>query len=458
MPQYDYDLITIGAGSGGVRASSMSAQFGARVAVCEESRVGGTCVIRGCVPKKLLVYGAHFADDFEDAAAYGWTVAPPEFDWSTLIANKDQEIDRLNGIYIRTLRENNVEILDGRAILADPHTIEIGGRSVTAEHILVATGSWPSMPDIPGIEHVITSNEALDLESRPERVAIVGGGYIAVEFAGIFHGLGSEVTEIVRGDSILRGFDEDVRLTLADEMRKRGIRLMAETVVRSIEKEDGAFSLRFAGGDTLTVDTVMYATGRAPNTRGIGLEEAGIELDAKGAVVVDAQSKTALDNIYAVGDVTNRINLTPVAIAEGSAVAQTLFNGTPTAVDHANVPSAVFSQPPIGSVGLTEAQARADYAHVDVYLSRFRPMKFTLSGRDEMTVMKLIVDADTDRVIGCHMVGLDAAEIVQGLGIALKCGATKAQFDATVGIHPSAAEEFVTMREKLPPHEARRAG
>jgi glutathione reductase (NADPH) len=458
MAQYDYDLITIGAGSGGVRASRMSAQFGARVAVCEESRVGGTCVIRGCVPKKLLVYGAHFADDFVDAAAYGWTVPKPDFDWPTLIANKDTEIDRLNGIYIRTLQENKVEILDDRAVLADAHTVEVGGKSVTAEHILVATGSWPSMPDIPGIEHVITSNEALDLKKKPERVAIVGGGYIAVEFAGIFHGVGAHVTEIIRGDKILRGFDDDMRDTLADEMRKRGIEILTETVVRSIEKKNGGYSVCFEGDDTLDVDVVMYATGRTPNSRGIGLEEVGIELDNKGAVVVDARSKTSVDNIYAVGDVTNRINLTPVAILEGSAVAQTLFNGTPTAVDHSNVPSAVFSQPPMGSVGLTEAQARADYAEVDVYLSRFRPMKFTLSGRDELTVMKLIVDADTDRVIGCHMVGLDAAEIVQGLGIALQCGATKAQFDATVGIHPSAAEEFVTMREKLPPYEERQAG
>ncbi len=458
MPKYDYDMITIGAGSGGTRASRMAARYGARVAVCEESRVGGTCVIRGCVPKKLLVYGAHFADDFEDAAAYGWSVPKPSFDWRTLIANKDREIDRLNQVYIRMLGESGVEILEGRAVLTDDHTIEIGGKTVTAEYILVATGSWPSMPDIPGIEHVITSNEALDLDTLPRRIVIVGGGYIAVEFAGIFNSLGASVTQILRADTILRGFDEDMRITLAEEMRKRGINLMCETVIRGIEKEGAHYSLRLAGGETVETDLVMYATGRKPNTQGLGLEAAGVEINDKGAVIVDTYSRTTAENIYAIGDVTDRINLTPVAIAEGAAVAETLFNNNPTVADHANVPSAVFSQPPMADVGLTEAEARASHGKIDVYISRFRPMKFTLSGRDELTVMKLIVDGETDRVLGCHMVGMDAAEIIQGLGIAIKCGATKAQFDATVGIHPSAAEEFVTMREKLPEHEARKAG
>ena len=458
MPQYDYDLITIGAGSGGVRASRMAAQFGARVAICEQSRVGGTCVIRGCIPKKLLVYGAHFADDFEDAAAYGWTVPGPGFDWATLIANKNREIDRLNGVYIRTLSDNGVQILEGHAVLADAHSVEIAGRTLSAEYILIATGSWPVMPPIPGIEHVITSNEALELESLPRRMVIVGGGYIAVEFAGIFSTLGAEVTEILRGDTVLRGFDEDMRDTLAEEMRKRGVRILCETVVRGIERRNGAFSLRLAGGETIETDLVMYATGRRPNTVGLGLEQAGAELNDRGAVVVDAYSCSTVSNIYAVGDITDRLNLTPVAITEGAGVAETLFNRNPVAVDHSGVPSAVFSQPPLAAVGLTEAEARARHAKVDVYVSRFRPLKFTLTGRDELTVMKLIVDGETDRVLGCHMVGMDAAEIVQGLGIALKCGATKAQFDATVGIHPSAAEEFVTMREKRPAEEAREAG
>ena len=458
MASYDYDLITIGAGSGGVRASRLAAQFGARVAVCENSRVGGTCVIRGCVPKKLFVYGAHFADDFEDAAGYGWTVAEPSFDWAELVANKDREIDRLNAVYIRVLRENGVDILEATARIADAHTVEVGGRTVTAAYILVATGAWPKMPDIPGIEHVITSNEAFDLDGLPGRLVIVGGGYIAVEFAGIFNTLGVEVTEIMRGDTILRGFDEDMRITLADEMVKRGVDLRSDCLVRSIEKADGRYSLRLAHGDVVETDLVMYATGRAPRTKGLGLEEVGVDLDDGGAVVVDDYSRTAVPNIFAIGDLTDRAMLTPVAIAEGAAVARTLFKGTPAKMDYANVPTAVFSQPPLACVGLTEAQARARHRSVDAYVSRFKPMKFTLSGRDEQTVMKLVVDGDSDRVLGCHMMGMDAPEIIQGLGIALQCGATKAQFDTTVGIHPSAAEEFLTMREVRPDHQARMAG
>jgi len=453
MSKFDYDLFVIGAGSGGVRASRMSSGLGAKVAIAEESRVGGTCVIRGCVPKKLLIYGSHFADDFEDAAGYGWDVGKPTFAWSKLIAAKDKEIARLNGLYLRILKENDVALLQGTARLADAHTIEVDGRTVTAANILIATGGWPAMPDVPGIEHVITSNEALDLEELPRRIVIVGAGYIAVEFAGIFNSLGVEVTLVLRADAVLRGFDEDIRLTLGDEMRKRGIRLQTESVVRSIEKQGDNHSLRLAGGETIETDLVMYATGRAPKTRGIGLEEAGVELNDKGAVVVDEYSRTAIDNIWAVGDATDRLNLTPVAIAEGAAVAETLFGGTQAKVDHANVPSAVFSAPPIGTVGLTEDQARATGRATDVYVSRFRPMKHTLSGRDEQTFMKLVVDGESDRVVGCHMMGMDAPEIVQGLGIALKCGATKAAFDATVGIHPSAAEEFVTMREIRPAHE-----
>ncbi len=448
MSKYDYDLIAIGAGSGGVRASRMAASHGARVAVCESSRVGGTCVIRGCVPKKLLVYGAHFADDFEDAAGYGWSMVPPEFSWASLVTAKNREIDRLNGVYIRLLGESGVDIVEGRARLADAHTVEIGGRSISAANILLSTGSWPRVPDIPGIEHVITSNQALDLMELPRRMVIVGGGYIAVEFAGIFNSLAVEVTLILRADTILRGFDEDLRQSLAGEMAKRGIDIMSETVVESIHKVEDDYRLDLAGGGTVETDLIMYATGRAPNTAGLGLAEAGVETDGKGAVAVDEYSRSSVPNIYAVGDLTDRVNLTPVAIAEGAAVAETLFNDNPTRVDHSGIPSAVFSQPPLATVGLTEAAARQEHAGVDVYLSRFKPMKHTLSGRSEETLMKLVVSAVSDRVLGCHMMGLDAPEIIQGLGIALKCDATKAQFDATIGIHPSAAEEFVTMREK----------
>ncbi len=453
MPEYDYDLITIGAGSGGVRASRMAAQMGARVAIAEESRVGGTCVLRGCVPKKLLVYAGHFADDFEDATGYGWTLPEPQFDWPKLIAAKDKELDRLNGVYLRILSENNVDILDGRGVIIDEHTVEVAGKNYTAKNILVAVGGWPSTPDVPGIEHVISSNEALDLKELPKRIIIVGAGYIAVEFAGIFHSLGVDVTLVLRADTILRGFDKDICMCLAAEMKKRGITLKTQSVVRGIEKQGDEYSMRLAGGEILETDLVMYATGRKPNTANLGLEEVGVQMNDKGAIVVDEYSSTDVDSIWAVGDVTDRANLTPVAIAEGAAFAQTVFNNNPTRVDHSNIPTAVFSTPPIGTVGLTEEEARVQYGKIDVYVSRFRPMKYTLSGRDEQTFMKLIVDSETDVVVGCHMMGLDAPEIAQGMGIAVKCGATKAQFDATVGIHPSAAEEFVTMREKRPDHK-----
>jgi len=454
MHKFDYDLIVIGAGSGGVRASRRAASLGKKVAVIENLRVGGTCVMRGCVPKKLLVIGSHFADDFEDAKGYGWDMPEPGFDWPRLIAAKSTELDRLEAVYHRILREAGVEEITGTGRLADAHTVEVDGKQMTAETILVCTGGWPSMPDIPGIEHVITSNEALDLATLPKRIAIVGGGYIAVEFAGIFNALGSDVTIIIRAPQILRGFDEDARDILAEEMKKKGITIKTECVVRSIEKCENGFSLRFPYGDELDVDCVMYATGRAPNTKGLGLEEAGVRLDKKGAIEVDEFSKTSIDNIYAIGDVTERMNLTPIALAEAEAFINTLYHDTPTAMDYTNVASAVFSQPPIGSVGMTEDQAKQDH-DVDIYVSRFTPMKYTLSGRDEKTLMKLIVDAKTDEVLGCHMVGLDAPEIVQGLAIALKAGATKAHFDATIGIHPTAAEEFVTLREKRPePGEA----
>lgn len=449
MQRFDFDLITIGAGSGGVRATRMAGGFGARTAIVEKSRVGGTCVLRGCVPKKLLVYGAHFAEDFEDARAYGWTPGAAEFDWSTLIAAKNKELERLEGVYERILRDNSVEVLTGQGLLVDPHTVEVGGRAVTAEKILLATGGWPSMPDIPGIEHVITSNEALDLPELPKRIVIVGGGYIAVEFAGIFKALGSDVTVIIRAANILRGFDEDVRESLAEELENKGIAIRRETVVRSIEKTGIGYSLRISGEEEVAADLVMYATGRAPNTAGIGLEAVGVALDDKGAVVVDEWNRTSVESIFALGDCTDRVNLTPVAIAEGMAFAKTQFNDTPIRATYDNIPSAVFSQPPVGTVGLTEEQARA-LGPVDVYVSRFKPMKHTLTGRNERIMMKLIVERATDRVLGCHMVGPDAPEIVQGLGIALTCGATKAQFDATIGIHPTAAEEFVTLRQKRP--------
>ena len=449
MQNHDFDLITIGAGSGGVRASRMAAGFGARVAIVEKSRVGGTCVLRGCVPKKLLVYGAHFAEDFEDARAYGWTPGEARFDWGALIAAKNKELERLEGVYERILRDNHVEVLTGQGTLVDPHTVEIDGRRVTAGKILLATGGWPSMPDIPGIEHVISSNEALDLPELPKRIVIVGGGYIAVEFAGIFNALGSEVTLLIRAGNILRGFDEDIREALADEMEGKGITIRRETMVRSIEKTEAGYSLRLTGEEEMAADLIMYATGREPNTAGIGLEAAGVKLDDRGAVIVDEWNRTSIESIFAIGDCTDRVNLTPVATAEGMAFAQTQFDGTPKRMSYDNIPSAVFSQPPVGTVGLTEEQARAR-GEIDVYVTRFKPMKHTLTGRNERIMMKLIVDRESDRVLGCHMVGQEAPEIIQGLGVALTCGATKAQFDATIGIHPTAAEEFVTMRQKRP--------
>jgi glutathione reductase (NADPH) len=448
MATYDFDLITIGAGSGGVRATRLAGGYGARAAIVEESRVGGTCVMRGCIPKKLLIYGAHFAYDFEDAHGYGWTVDAPRFDWPTLIANKNKELNRLEGIYERILRDNNVTLLRGRGRLTDAHTVEVDGKAYTAEKILIACGGWPSTPPIPGIEHVISSNEALDLAELPRRIVIVGGGYIAVEFAGIFNALGVEVTQIIRGAAILRGFDDDVRDFLTAEMEKKGVKILRNSVVRSIEKCENGYTLLLKGMDEfIETDLIMYATGRLPNTKGLGLEEAGVELSHTCAVVVDADNRSSAQNIFAVGDCTDRIQLTPVAIAEGRAFAETFFNGNPMTMDYDNIASAVFSQPPVGTVGLSEEMAR-QRGPIDIYISRFKPLKHTLSGRDEMTLMKLVVDRETRRVLGCHMVGADAPEIIQGLAIALKCGATKEQFDATIGIHPTAAEEFVTMRDK----------
>jgi glutathione reductase (NADPH) len=456
MPRYDFDLFTIGAGSGGVAGTRRAGAYGARTAICEELRIGGTCVLRGCVPKKLLVYGAQFADGFADAAGFGWTVPQADFDWSRLIAAKDKEIGRLSQIYVNMLNNAKVEIFEARGVVVDPHTVEVGGKRYTAENIMIAVGGWPETPKIPGIEHVISSNEALDLPSLPRRIVIVGGGYIAVEFAGIFNGFGSEVVEIIRREEVLRGFDEDIRTHLGQEMRIRGVDIRGGTQVARIDKTASGYTVTTTVGGKIETDCVMYATGRAPNTKGLGLAEIGVEMGRNGAIKVDEWQRTTVKNIYAVGDVTDRINLTPVAIGEGRAIAETLYNNNPIRMDHADVPSAVFSQPPIGTVGLTEDEARTQYGAVDIYQTRFKPMKNTLSGRDERTFMKLVVDARSDRVVGVHMLGADAPEIIQGVAIAIKCGATKKQFDQTVGIHPSAAEEFVTMRDKYvrPPQKA----
>ena len=448
MSTYDYDLFVIGAGSGGVRASRMSAAYGARVAVVEERYLGGTCVNVGCIPKKLFVYAAEFRDHFEDAAGFGWSVGQRSVDWPTLVANKNVEIERLNGIYRNLLTNAGAEIIEGRARLVDAHTLAVDGRSYTAEYILVATGSWPYLPQIPGIEHAISSNEAFYLDRLPQRAIIVGGGYIAVEFATIFHGLGVEVTELYRGELFLRGFDTDVRSVLAEEMRKREVDLRFKADIARIDKHDGGLTATLGDGTRLDTDLIMYATGRLPNTHNIGLEAVGVEMNDIGAVTVDAYSRSTVPHIFAIGDCTDRLNLTPMAIAEGQAVAETLFHDRPTQPDHTNVATAVFSHPPIGTVGLTEDEARQRYPAVDVYTSGFRPLKHTLSGRSERTFMKLVVDPASDRVLGCHMVGPEAGEIIQGFAVAVKCGATKAQFDATIGIHPTAAEEFVTMRTK----------
>jgi glutathione reductase (NADPH) len=451
---YDYDLFVIGAGSGGVAAARRAGSYGARVGICEEWTVGGTCVNRGCIPKKLYVYASHFRDEVEDAGGYGWSVTAPSFDWPRLVAAKRRELARLNGIYDRLLADSGVRYLVGRGRLEDPHTVRVGSERVTAEHVVIATGARPWLPDIPGSEHAISSDDAFDLPELPRRVVIVGGGYIAVEFAGIFNGLGVETTVCYRGDLLLRGFDQDVRRALCEELPRKGIDLRLNTNLTAIESRGGlaagGFAATTTGGDVLEADTVLFATGRLPNSGGLGLEAAGVELNAKGAVVVDAWSRTKVPSVWAIGDVTDRINLTPVAIREGRALAETLFNDNPMQPDHSDVPSAVFSQPPVGSVGLTEEQARTAYGTIDVYRTRFRPLRLTLTERTEQVMMKLIVDRASDRVIGCHMVGADAAEIVQGLGIALKCGATKAQFDATVGIHPTSAEEWTTFRDPLP--------
>jgi glutathione reductase (NADPH) len=452
MSQYDFDLFVIGAGSGGVRAARISAGHGARVGICEESRVGGTCVIRGCVPKKLMVYAAHFAEEFEDAKGFGWDVGETRFSWPDLIRAKDREIDRLNGVYLRLLENAGVTLYERRGVLEDAHTIRLGDETVTAETILVATGGHPWSPDIPGIENTISSNEVFHLEQLPERIAVVGGGFIACEFTGVFNGLGSKVTQVYRGDAVLRGFDGDVRRLVSAELRNKGVDLRLETNVTAVEATAGGLNVALDDGSGVEVDQVLYATGRVPNVRDLGLMHAGVECRADGTIVVDEYSQTNVPNIYAVGDVTSRVNLTPVATYEGHSFADTLYGGNPRRVNHEFVPSAVFSQPPVGTVGYTEEDAPHHVGPVDIYLSEFRPMKHTLSGRDETMLMKLVVARDSQKVVGLHVVGPDAPEIVQGFAVAVKSGLSKERFDRTIGIHPTAAEELVTMRSPARSH------
>ena len=450
MTSFDYDLFVIGAGSGGVRAARIASNHGARVAVAEEYRVGGTCVIRGCVPKKLLAYASRFHGEFEDATGFGWTVGTPTFDWPMLIANKDREIDRLEAAYRANLQRSKVEVIAGRAVLADRHTVHLAdGRTASAKTILIATGGAPNVDaKLQGRELAITSNEAFHLKTLPKRILIAGGGYIAVEFACIFAGLGVETTLIYRGAKILRGFDEDVRDDLTAAMGKRGVRIVTDRTITALAKSGDGVRATLSDGTTHDLDQVMFAIGRSPNTAALGLEAAGVKTTANGAIVVDANGRTNVDNIYAAGDVTDRVNLTPVAIREGHAIADTLFGGKPWAVNHDLIPTAVFSEPEIGTVGMTEAGARAKHGAIDIYKARFRPMKYTLSGRDERMLMKLVVDTASQRILGCHVLGPDAAEIVQMAAIAMRMGATKADFDATMALHPSAAEELVTMRDK----------
>ena len=451
MSEYDFDFFVIGAGSGGVRAARMAAALGPRVAVAEDRYLGGTCVNVGCIPKKLLVYASLFAEDFSDAVrGYGWTRAESSLDWPALIEQKNVEIERLNGIHAKLLDDAGVERIWGRARVAGPHQVALPDRTVSAEHILVATGGWPDVPDIPGKEFAITSNEVFYLEELPGRMLIVGGGYIAVEFAGIMNGLGVDVTQLYRGPLFLRGFDDDVREVLAEEIRKKGVDLRFEMNVTAIEElPAGGLRARLTDGSTIDVDQVLFATGRKPNSANLGLEEVGVELDARGAIVVDEYSRSSLSSIHAVGDVTDRIALTPVALHEAMCLVATLFAGKPTAPCHDNVPAAVFSQPAVGTVGLSEAEARERFAEIDVYRSRFRPLKHTLTGSDETSMMKIVVDHQSDRVLGIHLVGSESGEITQGFAAAMQCGITKSQLDATVGIHPTSAEELVTMREPV---------
>jgi glutathione reductase (NADPH) len=449
MTEFDVDLFVIGGGSGGVRAARIAAGHGARVMVAEEYRMGGTCVIRGCVPKKLFVLGSHVHFEIADAAGFGWTIPSATFDWRTLVANKDKEIARLEGIYTTNVEKSGAHIVKTRAVFENPHTVRLAtGEAVTAKHILIATGSAPNHGQmIPGIEHVISSNEVFHLEELPKRIVIQGGGYIALEFACIFAGFGSDVTVIYRGDNILRGFDEDVRVHVRAEMEREGITIITGCTVTQVDRHGKEFTSHLTNGSSIASDKVMFAIGRHPNVANLGLEKAGVAINPRnGGIAVDNFSRSSVPHIYAIGDVTHRINLTPVAIREGHAFADTVFGKRPVEIDHATIPTAVFSQPEIGTVGLTEAEARAQFSRVDIYKTDFRPIKSTMSGRDTRILMKLVVDGTTDRVVGCHIVGDTAAEIVQAVAIAVKMKATKADFDATFALHPTAAEELVTMR------------
>ncbi len=454
MTDYDYDLFVIGAGSGGVRAARMAAGMGVRVAIAEDRYFGGTCVNVGCVPKKLYVYASQFSESFAASAGFGWKVGDTAFDWPTLVANKTREISRLQGVYDRLLQESGVNIVNGRATLVDAHTVAVGANTYTAERILVATGGWPFVPEVIGKEYVITSNEVFNLPVLPKRMVIVGGGYIAVEFAGILHGLGVDVTIIERGTKVLRGFDEDIRDFLIEQMTAKGIKFHFGISVDRIKAVDNAYVVHTSDGQEIATELVMYATGRVPNTKGLGLEALGVELDQLGAVMINDEYRTSVPSIYALGDVTNRVNLTPVATAEGMSLVNRLYAGKSAHVDYENIPTAVFSQPNIATVGLNEEQARARYNvdgsnDIDIYKSVFKPMKNTLAGSSEKTLMKMIVVRSSDKVVGMHMVGPDAGEIIQGMAVAIRAGATKAVFDSTIGIHPTAAEEFVTMRKPV---------
>ncbi len=453
MANYDYDLFVIGAGSGGVRAARLAAELGARAGIAEEYRIGGTCVIRGCVPKKLLVFGSRYAGDFADAIGFGWSYEELSLDWPVLIHNVKREIDRLNGVYTRTLENAGVDRFLTRAVLTSPHEVKLADRdrALSAKTILVATGSHPVIPDLPGKEHLISSNQCFELEQLPRSIIIIGAGYIGMEFASIFRGLGVAVTVLYRGAQILRDFDMDLRDGLAEAMRNRGIDLRMNTDAASVEKEGKGYRVHLKQGDSISADLVMAATGRAPNTMGMGLQQAGVELGRNERIVVDEFSKSSVDSLYAVGDVTDRKNLTPVAIHEATAFAETVFNGMPTPVDYRFIPTAVFSQPEIGTVGLSEEKAREMYRSVDIYKASFRPLRAMVSGRDEKMLMKLVVDMKSDKVLGCHILGADAAEIVQMAAVALRLGVTKAQLDKTMALHPSAAEELVTMRHKWEP-------
>ncbi|TPQ24302.1 glutathione-disulfide reductase [Methylomonas koyamae] len=447
MTDYDYDLFVVGAGSGGVRAANLAANQGARVAVAEVRHFGGTCVNLGCVPKKLLVYAAQFKDDFAAAAGFGWTLDNASFDWPSLIANKNREVERLRAVYQHHLQQSRVTIFNGKVQLLDAHTVAVAGAQSTAKRILLATGGWPFVPDIAGKEYIVTSNDMFSLDKLPERIVIVGGGYIAVEFASILNSLGVDTTICHREPKLLAGFDEDIRDFLATALRKQGIEILFDCDVQSIAAAGDAYNVRLLDGNTMVTDLVMYATGRTPNSRGFGLEQLGVALDDNGAIIVDSHYQTNLPSIYALGDVTDRVNLTPVAIAEGEALVNSLYAMQQRPVDYANIPTAVFCQPNIASVGLTEAKARQQYTDIDIYKTEFKPLKNTLSGKDENTLMKMVVDHATGKVIGLHMVGADAPEIIQGMAVAMRAGATKALFDSTIGIHPTAAEEFVTLQQ-----------